>query len=265
MIVLLFFGGSIRRQSFHFVLFMFLNDLIRSYYEQKEVKFMLSEKQQSKLKKMLIEQKKELIGDTNEGENEMTAQASLREATDELSTVDNHPADLGTELYEREKDMALKVHHDDLLAKVESALDRMDNDPYGVCAKCQTDIPYDRLRAIPYTEFCIEHSVATVPIDRPIEEDVILPPVDNSFSGRDENDDLQDNEDSFQIVAQYGNSDTPADFEGDFDHYNDLYKDKDGDDMYSDLDKLHVSQVDSLNGQVSQEYADEARKFDYLD
>lgn len=226
---------------------------------------MLSEKQQSKLKKMLIEQKKELIGETNEGENEMTAHASLREATDELSTIDNHPADLATELYEREKDMALKVHHDDLLAKVESALDRIDNSSYGVCATCQADIPYERLEAIPYTEFCIEHTDATVPTDRPIEEQVILPPVDNSFSGRDDNEDLlQDNEDSFQIVAQYGSSDTPADFEGDIDHYNDLNKDND-DEMYSDLEKLHVSQVDSLDGQISQAYADEARKYDYLE
>ena len=228
---------------------------------------MLSDKQQSKLKKMLIEQKRELIGDTNEGENEMTAQASLRDSTDELSTIDNHPADLATELFEREKDMALKVHHEDLLAQVESALERLENGSYGVCAKCQVDIPYDRLRAIPYTAFCIEHTDATVPTDRPVEEEVLLPPVDNSFSGRDENndDELQDNEDSFQIVAQYGNSDTPADFEGDFDHYNDLYKDKDGEDMYSALEFLHVSQDESLNGQISQAYADEARKYDYLE
>ena len=148
---------------------------------------MLSDKQQSKLKKMLIEQKRELVGDTNEGENEMTAQASLRDSTDELSTIDNHPADLATELFEREKDMALKVHHEDLLTQVESALERLENGSYGVCAKCQVDIPYDRLRAIPYTAFCIEHTDATVPTDRPVEEEVLLPPVDNSFSGRDEN------------------------------------------------------------------------------
>lgn len=228
---------------------------------------MLSDKQQAKLKKMLIEQKKELIGNTNVGENEITAKASLREATDELSTIDNHPADLATELYDREKDMAFKVHNEEVLAQVESALERMETGSYGVCAKCHEDIPYDRLRALPYTEFCIEHSVATVPTDRPVEEEVILPAVDNSFSGRDkdENDSLQDNEDSFQIVAQYGNSDTPADFEGDFDHYNDLYNDKDDEEMYSALEVLHLSQEDSLNGQISQAYADEARKYDYLE
>lgn len=215
---------------------------------------------------MLIEQKNELVVDPAGNENEINKKASLRDSTDELSTIANHPADLGTELYDREKDMALKVHSEDLLAQVNAAFERMENGTYGVCAKCEADIPYDRLRALPYTEFCIEHSEAkSIPTDRPVEEDVILPPVDNSYSNRDANDELQDNEDSFQIVAQYGNSDTPSDFEGDYDHYNDLYKDKDGDDMYSELEFLHVSKEDQLNGQISQAYADEARKHDYLE
>ncbi|WP_336046374.1 TraR/DksA C4-type zinc finger protein [Solibacillus ferritrahens] len=225
---------------------------------------MLTEKQLAKLKKQLIEQKSELIGDENE--NELLARASLRDSTDELSTVDNHPADLATELYDREKDMALKVHSDDLLVQVNAAFERMEHGTYGVCATCHAEIPYDRLRAIPYTTFCIDHSEAkSVPTDRPIEEELLHPAVDNSFSDREDHDELQDNEDSFQIVAQYGNSDTPADFEGDYDHYNDLYKDKDGEEMYSALEFLHVSKEDQLNGQISQKYADEASKYDYLD
>ncbi|MER2048436.1 MAG: TraR/DksA C4-type zinc finger protein, partial [Solibacillus sp.] len=160
----------------------------------------------------------------------------------------------------------LKVHSDDLLGQIEAAFERMDDGTYGVCAKCQTEIPYDRLQAIPYTAFCIEHSDAKTPAaDRPVEEQLLHPAVDNSFSNREKDDELQDNEDSFQIVAQYGNSDTPADFEGDFDHYNDLYKDKDDEDMYSALEILHVSKDDFLQGQISKEYADEARKHDYLD
>lgn len=227
---------------------------------------MLTEKQLSKLKKTLIEQKRDLIGDTGERENEITVHDSLRDSTDELSTLDNHPADLGTELYDREKDMALKVHSEDMLSQVKAALERMENGTYGVCAKCHEAIPYDRLRAVPYTEFCIDDTEAkSIPTDRPVEEEILLPPVDNSFSGREANDELQDNEDSFQIVAQYGNSDTPADFEGDYDDYNDLYDDEEGNDMYSGLEVLHVSETESLNGQISQEYADEARKHDYLE
>lgn len=215
---------------------------------------------------MLIEQKKELSGVTDESEVNGKTPFSLRDATDELSTIDNHPADLATELYDREKDMALEMHSEDMKAQIDAALVRMENGTYGICAKCHENIPYDRLSAIPFTAFCIDHSEAKyVAADRPIEEELILPAVDNSFSGREAKDNLQDNEDSFQEVAQYGNSDTPADFEGDYAHYNDLYKDKDGEDMYSALEILHISKEEQLNGQISQQYADEARKYDYLE
>ena len=226
---------------------------------------MLTTKHLSKLKKQLIEQKQELTLATGDRENEVTTHDSLRDATDELSTVDNHPADLATELYDREKDLALSVHSEELLKQVNAALERMENGTYGVCAKCHELIPYDRLRAIPYTAFCIEHTETNaVATDRPIEEDVILPPVDNSYSNREARDELQDDEDSFQVVAQYGNSDTPSDFEGDYDNYNSLYGES-TEDMYAALEILHLSKEDQLDGQISQAYADEARKYDYLE
>ena len=226
---------------------------------------MLTTKQLAKLKKQLIEQKQELNLGTEDRENEVTTRDSLRDATDELSTIDNHPADLATELYDREKDLALLVHSEDVLKQVNEALEKIEAGTYGVCAKCNEMIPYDRLRAIPYTAFCIEHTETNaVASDRPIEEDVILPPVDNSYSNREADDELQDDEDSFQVVAQYGNSDTPSDFEGDFDKYNSLY-DETGEDRYAALEVLHLSKDDQIEGQISQAYADEARKYDYLD
>ncbi|MEK4229829.1 TraR/DksA C4-type zinc finger protein [Solibacillus sp. FSL H8-0538] len=224
----------------------------------------LTEKQITKLKKMLIEQKSALKGDDNE--DEVIVRESLRDSTDELSTLDNHPADLATELYEREKDMALKVHSDDELAQVKAALEKIENGTYGVCAECHEDIPYDRLRAIPYTAFCIEHTEArSVPTDRPVEEQVILPPLDNSFAGRDKEDGIHDYEDSFQTVAQYGTSETPSDLKGDFDDYNELYDNEKEVEKFSSLEGLHVSKDEFLNGQISQQYADEARKYDYLE
>ena len=56
---------------------------------------MLTEKQNSTLKKLLLEQKVQLEKHEN---NAFVEQGSLRDTTAELSTVDNHPADLGTEL-----------------------------------------------------------------------------------------------------------------------------------------------------------------------
>lgn len=226
---------------------------------------MLNDKQIERLRKKLIQEKNELQGTAKAGENEILSRMSLRDTVDELSTVDNHPADLATELHEREKDLAFEAHNGERLEEVNAALERIEAGAYGICATCHEPIPYDRLSALPNTKYCIEHSEPkAVPTDRPIEEKVILPAVDNSFSNREADDNLQDDEDSFRLVAQYGTSDTPADFEGDFDTYNDLYGD-DTDVPFEELEGLHVSEVDFLGGQISKAYAEEARKTDYLE
>lgn len=214
---------------------------------------------------MLIEQK-ELLVRSMDMDDEYLERGSLRDSIDELSTIDNHPADLATELYEREKDMALKGHDDDELAKVNAALEKIENGTYGVCEVCHQEIPYDRLVAIPYTAFCIEHTDAkAIPKGRPVEEQVILPPVDNSFAGRDDKDDIHDYEDTFQIVAKYGTSETPADFEGDFEDYNELYEDPEEIAVNDEWDSFHISETDELTRQVSLREVEHARKFDYLE
>lgn len=227
---------------------------------------MLNENQLSNLKKMLLEQKNSLSKEDMDDDREYLERGSLRDSIDELSTVDNHPADLGTELYEREKDMALKVHDEDELAKINTALEKIENGTYGVCEVCKKDIPYERLEALPYTAFCIEHTDAkSVPTDRPVEEQTILPPVDNSFSGRDDKDDIHDYEDTFQIVAKYGTSETPSDFEGDFEEYDDLYDDPEEVARNDELSSFHISEIDQLTQQLSQREVDHARKYDYLE
>ena len=52
--------------------------------------------------------------------------SSQRGSVGELSAYDNHPADMGTELYEREKDFALEEHTDSELNKVNEALQAME-------------------------------------------------------------------------------------------------------------------------------------------
>lgn len=225
----------------------------------------LSEKQLTRLKKILIEQKHQLVNNASNDE-EALEQGSLRDSVDELSTVDNHPADLATELFERQKDMALRTHNKDELEKIEYALKKMEEGTYGLCEICNEEIPYDRLVAIPYTSYCIKHSEAkAVPMDRPVEEQVILPPVDNSFAGRDDKDDIHDYEDTFQVVAKYGTSETPSDFEGDLTEYDDIYGDPEEDAVNDELSSFHISDKDQLTFQLSKREIEKARKYDYLE
>ena len=44
------------------------------------------------------------------------------------------------------------------LEQVNKALEKIENDTYGTCEKCGTDIPEERLKANPAATTCIEHT-----------------------------------------------------------------------------------------------------------
>jgi YteA family regulatory protein len=148
------------------------------------------------------------------------------ESMGELSSYDNHPADEGSALYEREKDIALHQHLDYELEEIQQALQAMENGTYGVCLKCHKEIPLERLEAIPTTLYCKEHSLdQTVSHNRPIEEGVLMPPFGKFYKDEEDENVSFDAEDSWQAVAQWGTSETPSDFTVPPADYNDTYLD----------------------------------------
>ncbi|KAB7705831.1 molecular chaperone DnaK [Bacillus aerolatus] len=184
---------------------------------------MLSNEQIQTLKKDLLAQKEQLIHHKDREGADPEA-GSERDTTGELSMYDNHPADAATELYEREKNLALSEHHESELEKVEQALNAIENKNYGTCKECGEDIPYERLKAVPTALHCVEHTPEkTTAGDRPVEEEVLQPGGNDHFRHKDN--EIKDYEDSFQEAASYGTSETPSDFTGDHRDYNDLYKD----------------------------------------
>jgi DnaK suppressor protein len=52
--------------------------------------------------------------------------------------------------------MRIREREQKLLKKIDEALDRMKAHTYGICERCQEDIPYKRLKARPVTTLCIE-------------------------------------------------------------------------------------------------------------
>ncbi|MDA1477735.1 TraR/DksA C4-type zinc finger protein [Bacillus changyiensis] len=132
-------------------------------------------------------------------------------STGDLSAYDNHPGDEGTELYEREKDLALWEHEKEHLHDIEHALSLIEKGTYGRCEVCGKDIPYDRLTVLPTATTCREHSSnVSVSKDRPIEEEVLNPPFGH-FERDDEENVAYDSEDAYQEVERYGSSITPQD------------------------------------------------------
>jgi len=78
----------------------------------------------------------------------------------ELSAVDQHQADVGTETFEREKDLSILEQIEAELADVEHALRRLDDGTYGTCEFDGKPIPEERLEAVPAARFCLEHQAA---------------------------------------------------------------------------------------------------------
>ena len=55
----------------------------------------------------------------------------------------------------REVDGALTAMDADELARIDRALEAMDDGEYGVCVVCGKDIPFERLKVEPMTQHCI--------------------------------------------------------------------------------------------------------------
>lgn len=184
---------------------------------------MLTNQQLNVLKQMLLDDQKELDRQLEENKQGSLEGRSHRNTVGELSLYDNHPADMGTELYEREKDFALEEHADSQLNKVNAALQAMKDGTYGKCQTCGEDIPYERLEVIPAALYCVKHSPdQQVQSDRPVEEEVLEFAHGNHFQHHQFRE-VIDNEDSFQEAARYGTSESPSDLRRDYEDYNSLY------------------------------------------
>jgi DnaK suppressor protein len=74
----------------------------------------------------------------------------------ELSTVDQHPGDIGTETFEHEKNQSLLEQVNDELLQIEAAFQRLEQGTYGICQACGRPIGDERLEAMPATRFCVD-------------------------------------------------------------------------------------------------------------
>lgn len=135
-----------------------------------------------------------------------TLDVGLKDATGELSSYDNHPADAASDSFERGKDFALREDATLKLRAVEEALRKIDAGTYGFCDVCGRPIPAERLDALPYTTLCraCKEDLETREWsrERPVEEAVIR---ETAFPTLDEGV-IYDAEDAWQDVLQHGPS-----------------------------------------------------------
>ncbi|GAA0431435.1 yteA family sporulation protein [Lentibacillus halophilus] len=187
---------------------------------------MMTNDQLTQCKHALLERQNELINQVQEHFG--TSLELTKESMGELSNYDNHPGDMGTELFERQKDVALNEHAEKELADINAALHAIHDGTYGICRECGVDIPFARLEAMPTADHCLKHAKSNENLamnDRPVEEGVFSPNI-NADEVTAEEQTAYDAEDAWQDVSRYGTSETASDFYGNQD-YDSMYPNSD--------------------------------------
>lgn len=130
----------------------------------------------------------------------------MGDSISELSSYDNHPADIGSEMFERSKDFALRESAMITITAIDDALQKIENGTYGTCDVCGKKIALERLEVMPSTTLCRDCKEAEEKIpqrdERPAEEDVLGKPFARTFVDAS-GDIMYDGEDAWQDVARY--------------------------------------------------------------
>lgn len=198
-------------------------------------------------KSILIKQKEDLLGTLKKMDDHGIGSPDEFSAQ-ELSSYDNHPADLGTELFSMGMNINLKVHELFQVREINEALERLEKDKYGVCEYCGMEISKDRLEARPQARLCIECAKSRdvdmeyLERERPVEEKVLATPFDRGYPD-EQDDDEYEGLDQWNDLMKYGSSSTPQDM-GPGREYKEFYTNK--------VDKQGI--VDPMDNISNKEY-----------
>lgn len=110
---------------------------------------------------MEMRQARERLIQEQRSRRELAARLRARESDPvenaELSSVDQHPGELGSETFERERDLTALTMVESELDDIQRALRRIEQGDYGTCEECGKPIGDERLEAKPWARFCIVH------------------------------------------------------------------------------------------------------------
>lgn len=160
----------------------------------------LGRKDLLEFRRLLLEKRRQLLGDMSGMEAE-AFRAKGEDGSGDLSTMPVHMADIGTDNYEQEFTLGLLESERRLLRDIDEALDRIERGIYGVCVGTGQAIAVARLRAKPWAKYCIEYA-------RKLEQGLAQRPVSVSdqAGGEDEGDsgdeDLDEAEEEVEAPAE---------------------------------------------------------------
>ncbi|MBX7003082.1 general stress protein [Bacillus aerophilus] len=113
----------------------------------------LTKEQKADLYERLIQLKEDVKGSKKKEES------MLVESNEISNGVGNHIADHGSIYLDRMTEQTLDQADDQIEGEIDAALKRMEDGTYGICEKTGKDIPYERLKAVPYTRYSIDAKI----------------------------------------------------------------------------------------------------------
>uniref|UniRef100_A0A7C4U6Y7 Zinc finger DksA/TraR C4-type domain-containing protein n=1 Tax=candidate division WOR-3 bacterium TaxID=2052148 RepID=A0A7C4U6Y7_UNCW3 len=107
-----------------------------------------------KFEKMLIDMKKDLQEKLKELEEKIDE--NPLDSSFETNPYPIHLSDLGTDEEIRESNAELYARLSEKLKDVEYALIKIRDKTYGICENCGGEISVKRLKALPFTRYCLK-------------------------------------------------------------------------------------------------------------
>jgi RNA polymerase-binding protein DksA len=119
--------------------------------KQKPIKTKLKKKDLDHYRELLLERRRELVGDLSAME-----QQALQATSSNVSHMPIHMADIGTDTYDQDFMLGLAENERRRLREINAALVRIEDRTYGVCQMTGKVIPKARLNAKPWARYTIE-------------------------------------------------------------------------------------------------------------
>jgi RNA polymerase-binding protein DksA len=117
----------------------------------------LTDKQLAVFKEMLLDKRRELLGDVRTLTKDALGR-SRQDSSGDLSSMPIHMADLGTDNWEQDFTLGLIANEQQLVREIDEALQRIEEKTYGMCLATHKPISIARLKAKPWAKHCIEYA-----------------------------------------------------------------------------------------------------------
>jgi DnaK suppressor protein len=117
----------------------------------KAIKTKLGRKELNEYRELLLTKRRQLVGDLNAMED-----SALRSGGGNLSHMPIHMADIGTDTFDQDFTLSLAENERQQLREIDQALQRIQDNTYGVCQMTGKPIPKARLDAKPWAKYTVE-------------------------------------------------------------------------------------------------------------